>query len=226
MNTNTTNEPRRTGAAASADLVAGLVRDLEAVRPARLAGIAATAIAIEAVTVLVTAWLAGMRPAATERLADPMFLALLALLGSGALASMVTMVKLSIPGRAVASGVRLALVGLPLLLALGIVAISPWGGSFTGFASVLLAGAGCTRNTIVVAAPAWIAGLLYLRGFGSLEPFGTGLFASSAALLASALVVQMACPSCESWHLAVSHYSPILVASWVAAFLSIPVLRR
>jgi hypothetical protein len=226
MNTKTTDESRSSGAPGSADLIAGLVRDLEAVRPVRLAGMAATAVAIEVTTVLVTAWFAGARPAAIERLSDPMFLALLALLGAGALASVVTMAKLSVPGRVVAGGVRVALLVLPLVLALGIVAVSPWGSSFSGVASVFLAGAGCTRNTILIATPAWIAGLLYLRGFGSLDPFGTGLFASSAALFASALVVQMACPNCESWHLAVSHYSPILVASWVAALLSIPVLSR
>lgn len=211
---------------ASADLIADLVRDLEAVRPVRLARMAATAVAIEVSTVLATAALLGARPTGAERLADPMFLVLLALLGSGALASMVTMAKLSVPGRVVASGVRLALVVLPLVLALGVVAISPWGGSFSGFASVFLAGAGCTRNTVLIAVPAWIAGLLYLRGFGSLDAFGTGLFASSAALFAAALAVQMACPSCDSWHLAVSHYSPILVAAWVAALLSVPVLSR
>jgi hypothetical protein len=38
------------------------------------------------------------------------------------------------------------------------------------------------------------------------------------------LFVQMACPSCESWHLAVSHYSPIVVAAWIGAILSVPVL--
>ena len=210
----------------AADLISGLVQNLEAVRPVRLVRMAATVITIEVATVLLAAWFVGARPAATERLADPMVLALVALLGCGALASMITMAKLSVPGRVVASGLRLALVALPLVVALGVVAMSPWGGSFSGFTSVLLAGAGCTRNTIVVAVPAWIAGLLYLRGFGSLDRFGTGLFASSAALLASALVVQMACPNCDSWHLAVSHYSPILVAAWVGALLSVPVLSR
>jgi hypothetical protein len=214
------------GAAAPVDLITDLVRDLEAVRPVRLVRMAAAAIAIEFATVLATAWLLGARPTGTERLSDPMFLALLALLASGAIASVVTMAKLSVPGRVVASGVRLALAVLPVVLALGVVAISPWGGTFSGFASVFLAGVGCTRNTLLIAAPAWIVGLLYLRGFGSLDAFGTGLFASSAALLASALVVQMACPSCDSWHLAVSHYSPIFVAAWVAALLSVPVLSR
>jgi hypothetical protein len=218
-----TKQARNAGAA---DLISGLVHDLEAVRPVRLVRMASVVMAIEVAAVFLTAWFVGARPAATERLADPMFLVLVALLAGGALASMVTMAKLSVPGRVVASGVRLVLVALPLVLALGVVAISPWGGSFSGFASVFLAGAGCTRNTIVVAVPAWVAGLLYLRGFGCLDRFGTGLFASSAALLASALVVQMACPNCESWHLAVSHYSPILVAAWVGALLSVPVLSR
>jgi hypothetical protein len=215
-----------THAKKDADLVANLTRELEPVRPVRLARMAATAVAIEIATVLVTAMVFGARPTATQRLGDPMFLALLALLGSGAAASAVTMAKLSVPGRAVASVVRLALLGLPILLAAGIVAISPWGGSFSDFVSVFAAGAGCTINTIVIATPAWIAGLLFLRGYGWLDAFGTGLFASSAALFASALVVQMACPNCDSWHLAVSHYSPILVAAWIAALLSVPVLRR
>ena len=40
----------------------------------------------------------------------------------------------------------------------------------------------------------------------------------------AALVVQMACPSCDSWHLAISHYVPLLIAAWIAAMLSPMVL--
>jgi hypothetical protein len=68
--------------------------------------------------------------------------------------------------------------------------------------------------------PAWLAGLLYVRRLGPLDPLRTGLFCGSTALLSAALVVQMACPSCDSWHLAIAHYAPIVVAAWLAAVLS------
>jgi hypothetical protein len=61
---------------------------------------------------------------------------------------------------------------------------------------------------------------LYLRRLGPLDPLRVGLFCGSSALFLAAVVVQMACPNCDSWHLALSHYVPLLVAAWVAAILS------
>lgn len=208
------------------DLVGSLVADLEPVRPVSISRIVLMTMAIEILAVKLTALALGAKMTALDRLADPMFVGLLSVLGTGAATSAATMARLSIPGRAVTAGVRVGILALPIVLAVAIVVLSPWGGTWTGFGTVCLAGVACMRNTIVIAAPGWIAGLLYLRRFAPLDPLGTGLFAASTALLCSAIMVHMACPSCDSWHLAVAHYAPILVAAWVAAFLSLPVLRR
>jgi hypothetical protein len=208
-----------------ADLVAALVGDLAPVQPVRLARTISVALVLEAGTVLLTAWLLGAQVTGAERLADPMFVGLLLILASGAVASAITMAKLSIPGRIVAAGTRVGVLAVPVLVAALVVAISPWGGTWKGLAAVCVEGFGCTRNTVMIAAPAWLVGTFYLRRLAPLDPFGVGLFSACAALLLSALAVQMACPSCDSWHLAVSHYAPILLAALAAALLSIPILR-
>ena len=123
------------------------------------------------------------------------------------------------------AAVRALLVALPFVVAMLLAILSPWGGTWKGFAAVFLEGFGCTRNTLVVAAPAWLASLLWLRRLAPLEPLRVGLFSASSSLLVAALAVQMACPSCDSWHMALSHYAPVLVAAWVAALLSPLVLR-
>lgn len=210
----------------AADLVGALVRDLVPVAPVRFARTLATVVALELIVVAATAWILGARVAGMERLADPRFAALLAVLALGAGASAAAMASLSIPGRAVGAAWRGTVIVLPLALALFMVAASPWGGTWTGFSAVLVEGFGCTRNTLLVAAPAWIAGLLYLRRLRPLDPLRVGLFSGFSALLTAALAVQMACPSCDSWHLAVAHYAPILIAGWLAAALSPLVLAR
>jgi len=206
-------------------LLAVLVADLAPVRPVRLARTVAVAVALEVAAVLLASWLLGAHVAAIERLADPMFAALLLVLAAGAVASAATMAKLSIPGRSVTAGVRVGVLAVPVVVAAVVVAISPWGGTWTGFAAVFTEGIGCTLHTIVVATPAWLVGLLYLRRLAPLDPLGVGLFSACTALLTAALAVQMACPSCDSWHLAISHYAPIVLASFVAALLSPSILR-
>lgn len=207
-------------------LLDSLVDDLAPVHPVRLARIAVAAAALEIAAVAATALLSGVRFRGLERLGDPMFVGLLAMLSAGALAGAATMARLSIPGRSVSPVLRTAVLALPLVLALLAVAVSPWGGSWTGFAAVVVEGFHCTSHTLLIALPAWLAGLLFLRRLGPMDAQGVGLFASSAALLTSAVVVQMACPNCDSWHLALSHYSPILVAAWLGAMAAPLVLER
>ncbi len=207
------------------DLVTELVADLEPVRPVRMLAAIAQALALEVAVVLVTAWLLGARMAGSGRLADPSFVMLLVTLATGGVLSAVAMTALAIPGRGLTPAWRGLVLALPLLLALAIVALSPWGGSFHGIVAVFVEGFGCTTNTLVIALPAWLAGLVMLRRLRPLDPLRTGLFASFAALFASATVVQMVCPNCDSWHLAVSHYVPILLAAWAGALLS-PLLLR
>jgi hypothetical protein len=208
------------------DLVGALVADLRPVRPVHLVREILVALALEVVVVLVTAWLIGARVSGTERLADPRFLALLVSLAAGATASAVAMTTLAIPGRSVPGRVRGLLVAFPVVVALTIAVLSPWGGTWKGFAAVLVEGFGCTRNTLVVAAPAWLAACLYLRRLAPLDPLRVGLFSASSALLIAAFAVQMACASCDSWHMAISHYAPVLLAAWAAALVSPLVLRQ
>jgi hypothetical protein len=207
------------------DLVGVLVADLRPVRPVRMLRTVAVVLAVQAAVVAATAWILGVQMVALERLADPSFLALLAALAIGAGAGAVAMTALSIPGRSVPVAWRMFVLSLPLLLAVVVAGLSPWGGTWKGFAAVLIEGFGCTRSTLLVATPAWVAGLLLLRRLGPLDATSVGLFAGSSALLSAALVVQMTCPSCDAWHLAVAHYLPILVAAWIAALLS-PLLLR
>jgi len=220
------HDARIPNAGAPSDLFDRLVGELEPVRPVRLARIAVAAAALEVAAVAATALLSGVRFRGLERVDDPMFLGLLAMLAAGALAGAATMAWLSIPGRSVNPVVRVAVLALPLVLALLAVAISPWGGTWTGFAAVVVEGFHCTSHTLLIALPAWIAGLLFLRRLAPMDAQGVGLFASSTALLTSAVVVQMACPNCDSWHLALSHYSPILVAAWLGAMAAPLVLHR
>jgi len=220
-----TNDARKHPASALPDLVASLVGDLAPVQPVRLGRTISIALLLEAATVALTAWVLGRQVTGIERLADPMFVGLLLVLASGAIASAAAMAKLSIPGRVVAVGTRVGVLAVPVVIAAVVVVLSPWGGTWKGLAAVCVEGFGCTRNTVMIAAPAWLAGTLYLRRLAPLDPFGVGLFSACAALLLSALAVQMACASCDSWHLAVSHYAPILLAALAAALLSVPILR-
>jgi len=204
----------------SPDFIGGLVSGLEPVRPARAGRMIALALLVEVCVVAAAAWMRGLHMVDHGRIADPAFAGLVAILAAGAAASAATMATLSFPGRTMPPAVRTFVLALPPAIAVLLVAFSPWGGSFHGFVAVVVEGFGCTRNTIIVATPAWIAGLLLLRRLAPLDPLRVGLFTASSALLTAALAVQMACPNCDSWHMALSHYVPLLVAAWVAAMLS------
>jgi hypothetical protein len=201
-------------------LVASLVGDLAPVRPVRAGRMVAAAFLVEVAAVLVTAWMLGAHAAGMERVSDPAFAALLGALAAGAAASAAAMTRLAIPGSAVSPVWRAAVLALPLVVAALLAAFSPWGGTWKGFFAVVFEGFGCTKTTLLVAAPAWIAGLLFLRRLAPLDPLRVGLFSASSALLTAALVVQMACANCDSWHMAISHYVPILLAAWIGAMLS------
>lgn len=216
---------RRTSASSSSDLIGTLVADLAPVRPVRLARTIAVAMLLEIAVVSVVSRLLGVHMVGMERLADPAFAGLVLTLTGGAAASAAAMATLSIPGRTVGAGWRAFVLALPLVIAALVVSFSPWGGTWKGFLAVFTEGFGCTRDTLYVATPAWIAGLLYLRRLGPLDPVRVGLFSSFAALLSAALMVQMGCPNCDSWHMAISHYVPILLAAWAGAMVSPVVLR-
>jgi hypothetical protein len=213
------------------DLVGMLVGELTPVRPVRSGPMVGLAVVLEFAVVLLVAWLSGFSVARPERVLDPAFAGLLALLAAGAVASARTMTMLSVPGRAVSPALRTFVIALPPALAVLVAVFSPWGSSFHGVTAVIVEGFGCTKNTLIVATPAWLAGLLFLRRLAPLDPLRVGLFSACAALLSAAIVVQMACPSCDSWHLAISHYVPLLIAAWIAAMLSpivlsVPASRR
>lgn len=210
---------------ADADFLASLVGDLAPVRPVRLARVVASAIAVQAGTLMATVFATGVTVGGVGRFSDPVFLALLAILGAAAASSVGATARLAIPGRVVDARVRIGLFLLPVALAFAIAVASPWGGTWSGVTAVLVEGLGCTRETILMAVPAWLAGVVYLRRLAPLEPLAVGLFNASAALFGSALVVQMACEACDSWHLALSHYAPILLAAWIGGLLSAPMLR-
>ncbi len=220
------DQTTKTAARTPDDFVAGLVADLEPVKPVRLVTAVALALALEILLAVVAGLAMGLPTKGFARLADPVFLGFVLLLAAGAGAGAVATAALAIPGRVVGGAWRAAVIFLPLLLAVVVVAFSPWGGTWKGFWMVLVEGIRCTEHTLEVALPGWIAGLLLLRRLGPLDPVRVGLFAAASALLTSAIVVQLACPSCDSWHLALTHYLPVLFAAWAAGLLSSFVLRR
>ena len=220
------DETTKTAARDADDFVAGLVADLEPVKPVRLVTAIVWAIALETLVALLAGWAMGLPAKGFTRLADPVFLGFILVLAAGAGASAAATAALAIPGRVVGGVWRAAVIFLPLLLAVVVVVFSPWGGTWKGFLAVLVEGARCIEHTLEVAIPAWIAGLLLLRRLGPLDSLRVGLFAATSALLTSAIVVQLACPSCDSWHLALTHYLPVLLAAWAAGLLSSFVLRR
>src|SRR5512140_2902895 len=134
------NDARKRAASAPSDLVGRLVDDLAAVRPVRLARTIALAIALEVVIVGLGAWTLGARVTGVERLADPMPVGPLVALPAGAGARAAALATLSIPGRTVTTGIRAAVVALPLALVVFIVALSPWGGTWKGFSAVFIEG--------------------------------------------------------------------------------------
>ncbi len=210
---------------AETDLLASLVGDLAPVRPVRLTHTIATVLVVQAAAILAAAVATGAAVRGVERFSDPVFLVLLAILVVAAVLSVAATSRLAIPGRVVDARVRVALFLLPVALAVLLAVTSPWGGTWSGLSAVLVEGLGCTRATILVATPAWLGGIAVLRRLAPLEPLAVGLFNASAALFGSALVVQMACEACDSWHLALSHYAPVLLAAWLGGLLSVPLLR-
>jgi len=198
-------------------LVDSLVTDLRPVRAVRWPMAVAAAVGVEAIVVVVALLVLGVDSPRLARLADPVFAGLVAALALGAAVSAAAATTLAIPGRDVDARVRLAALTLPLLLAGIVVAFSPWGSSWTGLWAVMTEGAHCLRGTVAVAVPAWAAGLLLLRRLGPLDPLRVGLFSGLSALLTAAIVVQLACANCEAWHLALTHYAPLLLLAWAAA---------
>ncbi len=216
----------KAGARVRDEFLEGLVSDLAPVRPVRLAVAVAWAFALEVLVVLAAGWATGLPTKGFARLADPIYAAFVVALAIGAGASAVATAMLAIPGRVVGAAWRTAVVFLPLILAATVIVLSPWGGTWKGFGTVLVEGLPCIAHTMEIALPGWIAGLLLLRRLGPLDPMRVGLFAGTSSLLTSAVVIQLACPSCDSWHLALTHYVPVLLAAWVAGLLSAFVLSR
>lgn len=203
-------------------LVAGLTPVAPIRRRLLVASIVAVQVAVAAAAVVVT----GLDAGRAARLLDPAFVALALALAAGAVVSANAVADASIPGRGPAPWVGRTLVALPLLLAASIVAISPWGGTWKGALAVLVEGFGCTRTTLLVAAPVWLAALMLLGRTVPLDPLRVGLFAGFSSLLTGAFVVQLECPVCDSYHLALCHYAPLLLAAWAVAVATSLVLGR
>src|SRR5207253_8578683 len=112
----------RDPASSRSDVVGTLVAGLTPVRPVRSGPMVGLAVALELAVVLLVAWLCGFAVARPERVLDPAFAGLLALLAAGAVASARTMTLLSVPGRAVSPALRTFVVALPPALAVLVVA--------------------------------------------------------------------------------------------------------
>lgn len=205
-------------------LIDELVADLRPVRPVRLAGAYTMALALQFVFVAVAAWFMGVSfDALLPMFTGPMGAVLLLLVASSVSCGLVA-VRMSIPGRYVSPWALVACALAPLALAALVFAVTPmpdWGHFVTHFVEGLT----CLKHTLIVATPAWILSILFLRRLAPVGPTAVGLFAGLTALLQGALLVQVLCPMAEPFHLALTHYTPLLVVAGMASALSGTLLR-
>lgn len=199
-------------AAGRTPLIDSLVADLVPVRPVRLARMYVLTLCAQLLFVATAALFVGASSPALAKTSAVFFGALVALLAAGAFAAAVAAMRLSIPGRHVSDAYTLAVLCVPLLLSAAVVVAALWGAEWTGFAAHVGGGMPCTTETVKLAVPAWIVSLLLLRTLAPLSPLRVGILATVSASLLGAVVVQLSCANGDAYHLAISHYLPVVVA--------------
>jgi hypothetical protein len=207
-------------------LVDRLVADLEPVRAVRLGAVYGWALVLEFVVIAVVAAVTGMGRAHLAQMADPATLAVVVVLGLGSCLAALTAARLSLPGRVVSDPLRGLLLATPLLLAAAIVLVAPWGGGWRGFLGELAAGMPCMAHLVLLALPLWTVLLLFLRRLAPLDPGPIGVFTGLSAMLQGAILLQLTCPAHDAWHLALTHYVPILVFGLAMSGIAGVILRR
>ncbi len=209
----------------NASLIDELVADLSPVRPVRLASAYAAALALQfGFVALAAAWM-GIAPSALVPMVQGPMGLLLGVLVISAAACGLLAVRMSIPGRYVSPLATAGLASVPLLLAALVFLVSPSMPDWARYRANFFAGLACLVETTKLALPAWILSILLLRRLAPLGPTAVGLFAGLTALLQGAILVQVVCPQTEPFHLALSHYAPLIVVSVLASGVSGWLLR-
>ncbi len=207
------------------EFIQTLVADLKPVKPVRLERLFGLCLAVEVVVVMVAAWATGLRADIAERLSDWTFLLLVATLAVAAASSAVVALRLSVPGRDVPAQSRVFLFIYPVVMALLVLALRPWGSSWPGFSPFLNMCWRCIGVTSAAAVVPWVGLIVVLGGLAPLNGPRVGLFAGLSAFLVGALATQFHCASGDGYHLAFGHYLPIAILAALTTLVAAPLLR-
>ncbi len=214
------------GGAARGDLIDRLVADLKPVEAIKTARLYAICFGIQALVAVIAFWSFGLGVESLARLGDPVYLLLIGVLASSAAACTLVALRSAIPGRGVARPISVVLLLVPVLLAAGVSATSPWGGAWPGMLPLLASGKMCMAKISGIAVFPWLAMLFVLRWLAPLRELATGMFIGLAAFLLGAFAVQFTCNVNDHYHLAFAHYAPVILGTIAAGAISAAVLRR
>ncbi len=209
----------------SEHLIDELIDDLRPVAPVRAASVYSVALVLQTLFVALAAAFMGVGVTVVDRFVDGFFPLLVSVLVFAAGASAWLAARMSIPGRHVDGAAKALVPALPLGLAVLVVVFSPWGADLSHLQEYLALGMPCTRMLAAIALPAWLVALVLLRMLAPLDTLSIGLFAALSALAQAAVVMQLACPAGDAYHLAVGHYLPITLIAALAAIASSVLLK-
>lgn len=206
-------------------LIESLVGDLEPVRPVRPGRVFLAFLAIESLVVAGASYSLGVRTDFLARLADPVYLGVVAVLAVAAAWCASIAIRLSVPGRDVSGRTGALLLATPLLLATAVVLVQPWGGAWPGWHALMTGCLQCIGVTAVSAAVPWIVTMVVLSRLAPLNELRVGLFAGVSAFLVGALVTEVHCAMGSGYHLAVGHYLPVALLAALTCALAAAILR-
>jgi len=194
-----------------AEIIDRIVSDLEPVRPVRLRSFFLALFAVELLILISTPVLFGWRTDIAKQLADPAFVFVLTVLLVAAALSGWSALRMSVPGREVGGTPLSVLFAVPLVAALLVVIVSPWGGSWPGFSALMDGCWACIGVSTVTAVVPWIVGVVLVARLAPLRALRVGVFAGLSAFLVGAAVLQLHCGSNDAYHLAFGHFLPVAV---------------
>ena len=210
------------------EIIDRIVRDLEPVRPVRLRSFFAALFAVELLIFISTPVLWGWRADIVKQLADPAFVFVLTVLIVAAALSGWSALRMSVPGREVGGMPLSVLFAVPLVAALLVVIVSPWGGSWPGLSSLMGGCWQCIGVSSLTAVVPWIVGVVLVARLAPLRALRVGVFAGLSAFLVGAAALQLHCGSNDAYHLAFGHFLPVavlglLTGAAVSGYLRLPV---
>ena len=211
--------------AAESNTTKQLVHDLQPVSPVRLPFSIGLCLAIQVVAVLLGSYASGFRLDLAERLMEPSFVIVLSALIVGAVASAVVALRSAIPGRGAGNRTSGLLVALPVMLALIVGILAPWGGRWTSLPQIWGGCAGCVALSSTSAVVPWIVVMILVGRLAPLKYLRSGVYAGLAAFLVGAIVTQLHCPAGDAYHLVIGHYLPVSVLSAATSIFAAWVLR-